>query len=96
MSIRNYNSTKPQRRFQRRNCFKQSSKPVNYTEMYKLHGVPVYNAEAVKQFNEKRENYHRLQALEKRKRMRESVNRKKKKNQEKKTNNQNKIKPRIN
>ena len=78
MSIRNYNSTKPQRRFQRSH-FKQNSKPVNYTEIYKLHGVPVHNTKAVKQFNE----------------MRESLMKKKQEVKQKKTNNQNKIKPKY-
>ena len=78
MSIRNNNSSKLKRRFQRRHFVKESSKPVDYTEMYKLHGIPVHNVEAVKQFNEKRENYQRLQALEKRKRMRENFTQKKK------------------
>ena len=95
MSIRNYNLTKPQRRFQRRSCFKQNSKPVNYTEIYKLHGIPVHNAEAVKQVNEKREDHQHLQALKKREQMRKNFMKKKQEIKEKKTNNQNKIKPKY-
>ena len=96
MSIRNYNSTKPKRRFHRRSLDTRNSKPIDYTEMYKLHGVPVHNAEAVKQFNEKRENYLRLQALEKRKQIRKNFMKKKPETKiKKKTSDQNKIKPNI-
>ena len=77
MSIRKYNSTKPLKRFHRRNCDTRNSKPVDYTEMYKLDGVPLHNAEAVRQFTEKRENYLRQQALAKRQEMREKIMKKK-------------------
>ena len=77
MSIRNYNSTRPKKRFHRRSLDTRYSKPIDYTEMYKLHGVPVHNTEAVKQFNEKRENYLRLQALQKRRELCEKYMKKK-------------------
>ena len=95
MSIRKYNSTKPHRRFHRRNCDTRNSKPVDYTEMYKLDGVPVHNAEAVRQFTEKRENYLRQQALAKRRKMHENFMKTKSKSEPKKTNDQNKIKTDI-
>ena len=63
--------------------------------MYKLDGVPLHNAEAVRQFTEKRENHLRQQALAKRKEMREKIMKKKSKSEPKKTNDQNKIKTNI-
>ena len=97
MSIRKYNSTKPRRRFYRRISDSRNSKPIDYTEMYKLDGVPVHNAEAVRQFTEKQENYSRQQALEKRRKMRENFakTKSKPKSQPKKTNDQNKMKTDI-
>ena len=100
MSIRNYNSTRPRRRFCQRNLEIRKSKPIDYTEIYKLHGVPVHNAEAVRQFNEKRENHLRLQSLQKRDQIRKSREKYIKKMPEtkmkkKKTNDQNKVKTNI-
>ena len=97
MSIRKYNSTKPHKRFCKKNFDSRNSKPIDYTEMYKLDGVPVHNVEAVKQFTEKRENYLRQQALEKRRKMHENFakTKSKQKFQPKKTNNQNKMKTDI-
>ena len=92
MSIRNYNSTKPQRRFQRRNSrLIPNKQPIDYTELYKLQGVPIHNAEAVKQFDDKCREYQRLLDLKKCKMEREKINEKFGKKEIKKTNNQNRI-----
>ena len=75
MSVRNYNSTRTYEHFPRRRAPIQESKKKNidYTEIYKLDGVPTHNVEAVNQFHEKREGYQRMQNMLKRKEERDMI-----------------------
>ena len=80
LSVRNYNSTRTYERFPRRSIPpRKSKKNIDYTEVYKVDGIPSHNVEAVNQFHEKREEYQRMQNMLKRKQEREMTENKKKK-----------------
>ena len=73
MSTRNYNSSRNYRRFENKIVKKVENgkkRPVTYTELYKLDGIPTYNCQAVKEFTDQRNDYNRkANALKRQKQM---------------------------
>ena len=82
MSIRTYNSTKSPGRFLSKNSNLtmngKRKKNIDYTQIYKLDGIPVHDVEAMRQYAEKRDEYQRTQNMLKRKMEREKFEKRKK------------------
>lgn len=51
----------------------KKKKKNDYTKLYELDGIPMYNADAVKQFGERRMEYCRRENLLKRQRERQEI-----------------------
>ena len=82
MSIRTYNSSKSLGRFLSKssNLNEKRKKNIDYTQIYKLDGVPVHDMEAMRQYAEKRDEYQRTQNMLKRKMEKEKFEKRKKNN----------------
>ena len=75
MSVRNYNSSKTYGRFHmsKRDLTNKRKKNLDYTKIYK-EALPPHDAEALRQFGEKREKQQRMQNIMKRKQERDEMN----------------------